>query len=46
MDFKSGKKSNPLMSGLIKKMSDNEIRAIADEIYEFNKELKKMREKK
>jgi len=45
-DFKSGKKSNPLMNDLIKIMSDEEIRAMADEIYSFNRELKKMREKK
>jgi cytochrome c553 len=44
MDFKNGKKSNPLMSDLIKIMSDEEIRAMANEIYEFNKEVKKMRE--
>jgi cytochrome c553 len=45
-DFKSGKKSNPLMNDLIKIMGDEEIRAMADEIYSFNRELKKMREKK
>jgi len=45
-DFKSGKKSNPLMDGLIKQMSDEEIRTLAEEIYSFNQELKKMREKK
>ena len=46
MDFKTGKKSNPLMDGLIKQMSKEEIRTLADEIYVFNQELKKMREKK
>lgn len=45
-EFKSGKKSNPLMDDLIKMMSDEEIRALADEIYEFNKEIKKLRERK
>jgi len=45
-DFKSGKKSNPLMDDLIHMMSEDEIRVLADEIYEFNKEIKKMREKK
>ena len=45
-DFKSGKKSNPLMTDLIKMMSDEEIRVLADEIYVFNQEIKKMREKK
>jgi len=45
-DFKSGKKSNPLMDGLINQMSDAEIRTLADEIYAFNKEIQKMREAK
>jgi len=45
-EFKSGKKSNPLMNDLIKMMSDKEIRTLADEIYMFNQQIKKMREKK
>ena len=45
-DFKTGKKSNPLMDGLIKQMSEEEIRTLADEIYEFNQAISKMREKK
>ncbi|SFZ97455.1 FIG01282305: hypothetical protein [hydrothermal vent metagenome] len=45
-EFKSGVKSNPLMSDLIKKMSNEEIRTLADEIYIFNQEIKKMKEKK
>ena len=45
-DFKSGKKSNPLMNDLIKMMSEEEIKTLADEIYVFNQEIKKMREKK
>ena len=44
-DFKSGKKSNPLMDGLIDHMEDSEIREIADEIYTFNQKLKEMRSK-
>ena len=44
-DFKSGKKSNPLMDGLIDHMSDEEIRELADEIYTFNTKLKEMRSK-
>jgi len=44
-DFKSGKKSNPLMDGLIDHMSDEEIRELADEIYAFNTKLKEMRSK-
>ena len=45
-EFKNGTKSNPLMNDLIKKMSNEEIRTLADEIYEFNQEINKMREKK
>jgi len=45
-DFKSGKKSNPLMNDLINMMSDDEIRALADEIHVFNQQIKEMREKK
>jgi cytochrome c553 len=44
-EFKTGKKSNPLMSDLIKMMSDAEIKEIANEIYEFNKKIKEMRNK-
>lgn len=44
-DFKSGKKSNPLMDGLIDHMDEREIREIADEIYTFNQKLKEMRSK-
>ncbi len=43
-EFKSGKKSNPLMNDLIHMMSDEEIHALASEIYEFNKKIKEMRE--
>jgi len=45
-EFKSGKKSNPLMNDLIKMMSYEEIRTLADEIYIFNQQIKEMREKK
>ena len=44
-EFKTGKKSNPLMSDLVKMMSDAEIKEIANEIYEFNKKIKEMRNK-
>ena len=44
-DFKSGKRSNPLMDGLIDHMSDDEIRKLADEIYAFNQKIKEMRSK-
>ena len=42
-DFKSGKKSNVLMDDLIKMMSNEEIRTLADEIYTFNKKIKALR---
>ena len=42
-EFKSGKKVNVLMKDLIHMMSDKEIREIADEIYTFNQEIKKVR---
>ena len=42
-DFKSGKKSNPLMNDLIKMMSDAEITEMANEIYKFNEEINNMR---
>lgn len=45
MDFKSGKKSNVLMDGLIDHMDDTEIREIADEIFTFNTKIKEMRNK-
>jgi len=45
-EFKSGKKSNPLMTDLINQMTDEEIRTLANEIYAFNKEVKKIRERK
>ncbi len=44
-EFKSGAKSNPLMTDLINMMSDKEIREIADEIYQFNQKIKQMRSK-
>jgi len=42
-DFKSGKKVNVLMTGLINQMSEDEIRALADEIYNFNIQIKDLR---
>lgn len=44
-EFKDGTKSNPLMNDLIKKMSDDEIRNMAQEIYKFNLEINTMKEK-
>jgi len=45
-EFKTGKKSNPLMDDLINMMSDKEIHTLANEINAFNNEVKKIREKK
>jgi len=41
--FKTGKKKNVFMNDLIHKMSDKEIRAIAEDIYNFNVEIQKIR---
>ena len=41
--FKSGKKSNVLMDGLIDRMDEVSIRKLADEISEFNKKIEEMR---
>ena len=41
-DFKTGKKSNPLMKDLINMMSDKEIKNISQEIYKFNREIEKL----
>jgi|FLOH01.1.fsa_nt_gi cytochrome c553 len=43
--FKSGEKKNVLMKDLINMMDDKEIRDMADEIYKFNQEIKKIRDK-
>lgn len=41
--FKTGEESNPLMDGLVEMMSDEEIKKLAQEIFEFNKEITQMR---
>ena len=43
--FKTGKKENVLMAGLIDHMDDAEIRELSNEIYEFNAKIKEMRSK-
>lgn len=43
MDFKSGKRKNVLMKGLVSQMSDKKLKAIANEIADFNKKLLKLR---
>lgn len=41
--FKTGEKNNPLMTDLLKKMDEKQIKQIAKEIYTFNHEVQKMR---
>jgi cytochrome c553 len=43
MQYKSGEKTNVLMNDLIKMMSDEEIKSLAQEINSFNKQIKEMR---
>ena len=43
-DFKTGKKKNALMKELVSQIDDAKLKAIADEIANFNKEIRKMRE--
>jgi len=45
-DFKTGKKKNDLMKELVSQIDDAKLKAIADEIANFNKEIRKMREGK
>jgi len=41
--FKTGKKDNPLMKELVSQIDDGTLKALADEIANFNKEIRKMR---
>ena len=41
--FKSGEKTNVLMTDLINMMDEDEIRTLADEIYEFNQQIEEAR---
>lgn len=41
--FKSGEKTNVLMTDLINMMDEDEIRTLADEIYEFNQKIEEAR---
>ncbi len=43
MDFKTGKKKNVLMKELISQIDDQKLHEIAEEIANFNKEIRKMR---
>ena len=42
-DFKTGKKKNALMKELVSQIDDAKLKSIADEIANFNKEIRKMR---
>ncbi|WP_281950751.1 c-type cytochrome [Nitrosophilus kaiyonis] len=43
-DFKSGKRKNVLMVQLVRRLDDKKLKALADEIAEFNKKVKKIKE--
>jgi len=43
MDFKSGKRKNVLMKQLVSRIDDKKLRSMAEEIANFNKEIRKMR---
>lgn len=44
--FKTGEKQNVLMKDLVQSMSNQEIKSLADEIYIFNQEIKKIKARK
>jgi len=46
MDFKSGKRKNVLMKELVSQIDDAKLKAIADEIAAFNKQIQQLRERK
>lgn len=43
--YKTGEKQNVLMKELVAQMDDKEIKALASEIYTFNQEVKKLKER-
>ena len=43
MKFKNDKNANVLMTDLVKQMSDENIKKLSDEIFEFNKQIKEMK---
>jgi len=45
-DFKTGKRKNDLMKELVSQIDDEKLKSIANEIANFNKEVRKMREGK
>jgi len=46
MDFKNGKRENVLMRELVSQIDDETLKSIANEIAQFNKEIRKMRDKR
>ncbi len=46
MKYKTGEKQNILMRDLVQSMSQQDIKALADEIYTFNQEIKKIKARK
>ncbi len=43
MKFKNNKNANVLMKDLVNQMSDENIKKLADEIYEFNEQIRKLK---
>ena len=43
IDFKTGKRKNVLMKELVAKMDDTQLKSIANEIAEFNKQIQELR---
>jgi len=43
-EFKSGKRKNVLMVQLVRRLSDEQLKKLADEIAEFNKKVQKIKE--
>ena len=43
-EFKSGKRKNVLMVQLVRMLSDEKLKALADEVAEFNKKVQKIKE--
>ena len=44
--YQTGEKENALMKDLVKQLDDKQIQALADEIYTFNQQIKKIKERR
>ncbi len=44
--YKTGEKENVLMKDLVKQLDDKQIQTLADEIYTFNQQIKKIKERR